>query len=268
MSEVLGNLRRRRLLTLVLADGLCWALGFVIFGFSRYLLAGAEVEETLSSAPWTALMAFALVATIGHVALASVFKLQHGRHPVASVEDTLGLLAVGSAVGLLLTIANLVLGRPVPGTVPLVATALSLLAMVLVRAVYRTIAEAGFRRAHPDGRPEDQQRVIVLGAGDAGRQLITSMLRDASGRYLPVALLDDDVTLRHRRIRGVPVVGGREQLAIAADQFDANTLVIAIPSAKSDLVRELSKPALDARARRQGAPQHRGPAEPGPGAGV
>ena len=50
-------------------------------------------------------------------------------------------------------------------------------------------------------------RVLVVGAGDAGRELVGSMLRDPRTHVAPVGLLDDDPAKRHLRIRGVPVLG-------------------------------------------------------------
>ena len=49
--------------------------------------------------------------------------------------------------------------------------------------------------------------MLVIGAGEAGRELIGSMLRDPQGQWQPVGFLDDDPAKRHRRIRGIPVLG-------------------------------------------------------------
>lgn len=245
MSNVLASMRQRRLLYLVAADAGCWVAGFVLFGYVRYTLTGLTGEEALSATPWGSLTAFAFAAIALHVLVAGVFRLQHGRHEVATVEDTLSILATGSSVGLMLTAVNMFSGRPIPGTVPLAATAAALVAMVWVRASYRAIEEDRWHAAKKDGRVQGQRRVLVMGAGDAGRQLIGSMLRDDERCFLPVALMDDDPTLRYRRIRGIPVVGGRDQVARAAHEYNADMLVIAIPSAGSDLVRELSQSAMD-----------------------
>ena len=43
------------------------------------------------------------------------------------------------------------------------------------------------------------QRTLIMGVGDAGRQLLHSMLRDPQGRYVPVGFLDDDPLKRNRR---------------------------------------------------------------------
>jgi FlaA1/EpsC-like NDP-sugar epimerase len=66
------------------------------------------------------------------------------------------------------------------------------------------------------------------------------MVHDPKSPYLPVGLLDDNLDRRNRRLAGVPVLGGRHDMAAAADRVEADALLIAIPSATSDLIAELS----------------------------
>jgi len=87
---------------------------------------------------------------------------------------------------------------------------------------------------------------LVFGAGEAGAQVITAMLRDSDSPYYPVGLLDDDPRKRNLRIRGVAVLGGRHNLAQVAHRVNADALLIAIPTADSDLVAELSDMATEA----------------------
>jgi FlaA1/EpsC-like NDP-sugar epimerase len=66
-------------------------------------------------------------------------------------------------------------------------------------------------------------------------------MRDPSSTYVPVALIDDNPAKRNLRIMGVPVVGGRSRLVEAAKDAQADTLLIAMPSAGAELVTELSE---------------------------
>jgi FlaA1/EpsC-like NDP-sugar epimerase len=86
----------------------------------------------------------------------------------------------------------------------------------------------------------------VFGAGLAGEQLVRSMLADPASPYLPVGLLDDDPRKRHLRIRGVRMMGGRGRLDAAAEATRAEVVVMAIPSAGSTLVRDISQRAAEA----------------------
>ncbi|MGH9037126.1 MAG: polysaccharide biosynthesis protein, partial [Acidimicrobiia bacterium] len=69
---------------------------------------------------------------------------------------------------------------------------------------------------------------------------LTTTLRDKSSPIVPVALIDDDPNKRRLSIRGVRVVGTRDDIADAARRFSADTLVIAIPSAGANLITEIT----------------------------
>ena len=80
---------------------------------------------------------------------------------------------------------------------------------------------------------------MIIGAGDAAQQLVTALLRHANTPWEPVALVDDDRTLRHRRIKGVPVMGRTREFPAICDRVGARTAIVAIPGADSDLLRDL-----------------------------
>ncbi|RYJ02342.1 MAG: polysaccharide biosynthesis protein, partial [Actinomycetales bacterium] len=89
-------------------------------------------------------------------------------------------------------------------------------------------------------------RAVVVGAGDGGRQLISSMLNDPQQHWNPVAIVDDDPRRKHYRYRGVSVRGKISDLTDVAEQSGASTVVIAIPSAGSGLVAQITDAALEA----------------------
>lgn len=88
--------------------------------------------------------------------------------------------------------------------------------------------------------------LLVFGAGGGGRQTLDALLQNAASSWYPVALLDDDPALRNLSLRGVRVAGDRTQMAELATQHGATAVVIAIPSAPSELIRELSGLATEA----------------------
>jgi FlaA1/EpsC-like NDP-sugar epimerase len=70
--------------------------------------------------------------------------------------------------------------------------------------------------------------------------MVNTLLRNPSSPYLPVGFLDDNPTTHRLSISGVPVIGGRESLAEARGKTGATTLLIAIPSADSSLISDIS----------------------------
>jgi UDP-GlcNAc:undecaprenyl-phosphate GlcNAc-1-phosphate transferase len=78
------------------------------------------------------------------------------------------------------------------------------------------------------GRSE-QHRDLIVGAGRSGRSLLRE-LRETPGERV-VAFVDDDPVLRRRRIQGVPVVGGLDEIGWALGRTTPDTVLVTVPDA-------------------------------------
>ena len=96
--------------------------------------------------------------------------------------------------------------------------------------------------------------MVVFGAGEGGTQVITGMLRNPASRYIPVAIVDDDPRKQQLRVRSVPVRGRRQDLRRVAQEYHAEVMLIAIPSAGAALLREVSEVGGRRRATSAGPP--------------
>jgi FlaA1/EpsC-like NDP-sugar epimerase len=84
-------------------------------------------------------------------------------------------------------------------------------------------------------------KLLVYGAGEGGIQIVSTMMRNPSSQYLPVGFIDDNPETHRLSISGVPVLGGRDNIAEARKKTGATTLLIAIPSADSALITNISQ---------------------------
>ena len=92
---------------------------------------------------------------------------------------------------------------------------------------------------------ETAAKILVYGAGEGGIQMVNTLLRNPQSPYLPVGFLDDNPDTHRLSISGVPVLGGRDQLSQARARTGATTLLIAIPSADSALIGDISARARE-----------------------
>jgi FlaA1/EpsC-like NDP-sugar epimerase len=83
------------------------------------------------------------------------------------------------------------------------------------------------------------KRALVVGAGRAGEMLVRDMLRDAMSPYRPVALVDDNPRKHGRELHGLPVLGPCEEIPHLAEEFEAELVLIAMPSAGSRELRRI-----------------------------
>jgi FlaA1/EpsC-like NDP-sugar epimerase len=161
--------------------------------------------------------------------------LYAGRWRVGSFEEMFALLRAVFLASALLFVVNVPLSpRPIPLSACITQAVLTVLLCAAARWTWRLAYEHTLR---PAG--SDLTRVVVVGAGLAGHQLVDSFMRNPAGRFLPVALVDDDPTKRNLRISGVPVLGTTDTVCTVAQRTDASTVIIAVPSADGAVVRNL-----------------------------
>lgn len=95
------------------------------------------------------------------------------------------------------------------------------------------------RYLHERARSKGEIRVVVYGAGSAGERLVRALKQNSVNKYKPVGFLDDDPSKMGKRIHGVPVLGGRQQLAEIMAELAPQVVLLAIPTAKPKVMRDL-----------------------------
>lgn len=100
-------------------------------------------------------------------------------------------------------------------------------------------ARLGRRYFHERARSKGEIRVVVYGAGSAGERLVRALKQNSVNKYKPVGFLDDDPSKKGKRIHGVPVFGGRQQLAEIMAELAPQVVLLAIPTAKPKVMRDL-----------------------------
>ncbi|WP_153505262.1 nucleoside-diphosphate sugar epimerase/dehydratase [Cumulibacter manganitolerans] len=216
------------MITLVLFDVVLWCVASAIAAVGR-------LEFDPQAVSWDGVVLLAATLIVVFLALGRITRVHQGRAKVATVDETILLGIVALTAGATVSILNLFF-QVVPRTVPLIAAFVALLFMLLGRAAFRSLVTTEDRRAAADR----DHRVVVVGAGDAGRQVIGSMLGTRTSPWLPVAMVDDDRAKRHLKIGGVPVRGRIDDLVAVAETYDADSVVVAIPSAGRELFQRIS----------------------------
>lgn len=82
-------------------------------------------------------------------------------------------------------------------------------------------------------------RTLIVGAGEAGRLLLTEIERQYIPQYNIVGFIDDDDTKQDMLLGNVPVLGKQRQLKELVRLHGIQELIIAVPSARGTVLRTL-----------------------------
>jgi len=94
----------------------------------------------------------------------------------------------------------------------------------------------------------DTYNVIIVGAGAAANMLIKEY--QLSRRRIRIScIIDDNPEKKGKRLNDIPIIGGREEIIEAADKYDADEIVIAIPSAEPADIRDIISICQQTKAR-------------------
>jgi FlaA1/EpsC-like NDP-sugar epimerase len=183
-------------------------------------------------------LALGSIAMVAQVVLGRLGGLYVHRWRYGTFDEVVGTLKVVAMVTVLVSAADAFSPgvRPVPVSAAIVSGFVALAIMCIGRLVWRQKLEKWTRAEGDDRLP-----IIVIGAGSGGLQVITAMIK--SGPYHPVAVIDDNPDLRNLRIKGVQVGGDRSSLAQIVEQTGARHIIIAIPSASGEFIRDVAKRA-------------------------
>ena len=232
-ASVRALLWRLRWFGLLTADLAIWLLAVEIATFARYEGDTGQIDQRL-------VFTGAALAGIIHASVGLVLRLYHGRYAVGSADELTALaVAIAGASISLFAVSALAPSRLVPLSVPFIGAVIAFVLMLGLRLALRRTHEGAVR-------PRQGEPTLIFGAGDAGNQLIRSMLQDPQSPFLPVGLLDDNPAKRHSRISRVRMLGNRHAIGSAAVRTGATSLVVAIPTADAALVREVSALAATA----------------------
>lgn len=182
---------------------------------------------------------------LAQVLLSRLFRLHQGRAPIASFDDAVNVGAVW--ISIFAVVITLGWYGVIPTRVSVVSTApvVAICIMLGGRVVARLLRQHAIR-LQGASRLAEREPTVIIGAGDAARQLINDLISKKASPWRPVALLDDDEYKKHRRLSGIPVKGTIDDLKKVAKQTNSTAAILAVPSAAPELIKRVNKLANEA----------------------
>ncbi len=86
-----------------------------------------------------------------------------------------------------------------------------------------------------------KQKVLIIGAGIAGKELLKEIRKHKKLDIIPIGFIDDDKTKIGGKIGGLPILGDRQILKTQIKTFQINKVFIALPSVDGAVISDVLK---------------------------
>lgn len=87
------------------------------------------------------------------------------------------------------------------------------------------------------GKTEGKERTLIVGAGDAGEQVLRSIIGSKDSPYWPLGFIDDDHLKRGETIHGIQVLGKINDIPSVVQDNQIEQMIIALPSAGTAIIK-------------------------------
>ena len=164
------------------------------------------------------------------------FRMYHSLWQYASIAELYKIVEaciVAEGMHICLTA---VMGEMLPRACYFMTGVFLLVSMCASRFMYRMLRTLIQQYRHTS----EQVKIMIIGAGEAANVLMREI---ANSRYLDnskvVCIIDDDAKKVGKYIRGVKIVGNRDQIKEYARYYDIDEIIFAIPSASNEVKRDI-----------------------------
>ena len=156
----------------------------------------------------------------------------------ASYKELTMVLVSSAVTGGLLTAATWIPFR-MPLSYYIFGAILQFILILGIRFSYRFILLERGRRDQVENAAK-VDRIMLIGAGSAGRMLLRDLRYARENSYSKVCcIIDDNPNKWHRYIDGIPVAGGRDDILYCVEKYKIDKIYLAIPSASAGQKRDI-----------------------------
>ncbi len=95
-----------------------------------------------------------------------------------------------------------------------------------------------YLRIFDSGKFSEKEKTLIVGAGDAGEQILRSIISSRKSKYSPVGFVDDNKIKQGVMIHGFKVLGKISDIPKVVAEKQIKKLIIALPSAGNKIIKD------------------------------
>ncbi|HZJ86863.1 MAG TPA: polysaccharide biosynthesis protein, partial [Erysipelothrix sp.] len=168
-----------------------------------------------------------LIALCVYIAFYILFKIRFTVWHLTSITEFVNIFSmnlVGAIILIALRFLNLLPG--LSASVILTTTIFNTLFSFLARVLYR-FGRVTYIQRLKTGKTE---RILIYGAGSAGRLITTEIVENKNYNYEVIGILDDDPKLKGSSLLRSPILGGLDIAEKVIKEKMIDTVIVAMPS--------------------------------------
>lgn len=159
-----------------------------------------------------------------------LFRLYHSIWRFASISELGRIICAFMALQIDLLIAKQIFHTTMPYAFWIVGFVLSFVGCTGIRFSYRFL-RVFHQMVVQRNKNYGDERVMVIGAGSAGRVLIHEMIVSSHMNAKVCCIIDDNPIKKNRFLDGIPIVGNRDDIQEMVIKYSITKIVFAIPTA-------------------------------------
>ncbi len=227
-----GQRRHQRLMLFLAGDVVLIAVALLLSG----LLASGDWRTLGYGHGLAPLLALALAVKIP---LLQQHRLYSMSWNYASTRELAALIRAVTMASLVLVTVVAISQWLTPGVLPKPSAALAIdyLLTITLLGGFRSAKRLTREWSRPKG-DESLRPVLIVGAGNAGEQLVRQLREEVNPRYRAIGFVDDSDSKQGTSVHGVPVLGSRKDIPALVRRLQAQELWIAMPSCPGPVVRQ------------------------------
>lgn len=202
----------------------------VVSNLSYFLALWLRFDLRISDIPdiyLSAYLKFIPIYTLFLIFIFYIFKLYKSLWKYASFGE-LNRIILSTLITMIFHIVGITfLFTPMPISYYLIGALLQVVAVTGIRFSYRFASLIKNSRV----KKSSTSNVMIIGAGSAGQVIIRELLNSDKMHSKPVCIIDDNPEKWGYYFFNIPVVGGRDMILSAVEEYEIDKIMLAIPSA-------------------------------------
>ena len=228
------NAPRNRIALLVIVDIFLIALSGFLALYIRYDFRFSNMEMRYVDHELLYLPVNLVVTLLVFV----LFKLYRSVWRFASSTELLNVIgACTCSIGLQIIGMSLLRMR-MPISYYLMKYVLLIVGVGMVRFAYRILRMLQERRLF-GGEKDQKKNTMIVGGGEAGAMIIKEFQNSEYLNQRICCVIDDNASKQGKYLRGIKIMGGREDIVRLAKELQIEEIIVAMPSAPQSEVRDI-----------------------------